>query len=232
MAPCLADRRQPAVFWKGRHMITYREMKEEDIPYLLDMIWKMWASPKVKRNPYVAIHYAEMVLYYELRSASVAFVADDDGKAVGVCVIDIKDGHPMNKEYLLKYVEAVIMMSKDPDGNDNLYHSNNVNRVFHESEEVLEGKGYGAEVALFINDEDHRGKGVGSGMFNHMARYLYGKGVKKFFLHTDACSYHQFYGEHRGMEQLDSRPSDGSIGAIDNVTLYVYGDDVTNQMYK
>jgi GNAT superfamily N-acetyltransferase len=121
-------------------------------------------------------------------------------------------------------------MAKDPDGNDNLYHSTNVNRVFHESEEVLEGKGYGAEVALFINDEQHRGQGVGSGMFNHMARYLHEKGVKKFYLHTDACSYHQFYGQHRGMKQLDSRPSDGSIGAIDNVTLYIYGDDVVNQI--
>ena len=65
-------------------MITYREMREQDIPYLLDMIWKMWAGPKVKQKPRVAIHYAEMVLYYELRKASIAFVADDDGKAVGV----------------------------------------------------------------------------------------------------------------------------------------------------
>ena len=211
-------------------MITYREMKKEDIPYLLDMIWKMWAGPKVKMKPHVAIHYAEMVLYYELIHASVAFVADDNGKAVGTCVVDIKDGHPINKDYLFRMIEGVAAMAKDPDGNDNLYHSTNVNRVFHESEEVLEGKGYGAEVALFINDEQHRGQGVGSGMFNHMARYIHEKGVKKFYLHTDACSYHQFYGQHRGMKQLDSRPSDGSIGAIDNVTLYIYGDDVVNQI--
>ena len=215
---------------KENDMITYREMREQDIPYLLDMIWKMWAGPKVKQKPRVAIHYAEMVLYYELRKASIAFVADDDGKAVGTCVIDIKDGHPMNKEYLFKMIDGVVAMSKDPDGNDNLYHSTNVNRVFNESEEVLEGKGYGAEVALFINDENHRGQGVGSGMFNHMAKYLHEKGVKKFFLHTDQCSYHQFYGEHRGMDLLDSRPSKGSIGDIDNVTLYIYGDDVEDQM--
>lgn len=211
-------------------MITYREMRGSDIPRLLDMIWKMWAGPKVKEKPEVAIHYAEMVLYYELMNSTVAFVSDDDGKAAGVCVIDIKDGHPMRKDYLMRYIDAVAGMAKDPDGLDNLKHSTNVNKVFKESEEVLEGKGYGAEVALFINDEDHRGQGVGSGMFNYMARYLRDKGVKKFYLHSDECSYHHFYGEHRGMDQLDSRPSNGSIGNIDNVTLYIYADDVEDQI--
>ena len=211
-------------------MITYREMRESDIPYLLDMIWKMWAGPKVKQKPEVAIHYAEMVLYYELLNSTVSFVSDDDGKAVGVCVIDIKDGHPMKKDYLFRMIDAVSKMAKDPDGLENLKHSTNVNRVFNDSEEVLEGKGYGAEVALFINDEDHRGQGVGSGMFNYMARYLDKKGVKKFYLHSDECSYHQFYGKHRGMDQIDSRPSDGSLGPIDNVTLYIYADDVKDQI--
>ena len=213
-------------------MITYREMRESDIPALLDMIWKMWAGPKVKQKPWVAIHYAEMVLYYELMNSTVAFVSDDDGKAAGVCVVDIKDGHPKNMEYLMKYIEAVVKMSKDPDGLDNLKHSNSVNRVFRDSEEVLEGKGYGAEVALFINDADHRGQGVGGGMFNYMAEYLHEHGVKKFYLHSDECSYHHFYGVHRGMDQIDSRPSDGSIGAIENITLYIYGDDVEDQMNK
>lgn len=213
-------------------MISYREMKESDKPALLDMIWKMWAGPKVKQKPEVAIHYAEMVLYYELIHASKAFVADDDGKAVGICVLDIKDGHPMDKECLFKMIDAVAKMASDPDGNDNLAHSTNVNRVFHESEEVLEGKGYGAEVALFINDEDHRGQGIGSGMFRHMSRWLHEQGVEKFYLHTDQCSYHQFYGEHRGMQLLDSRPSNGSLGDIMNVELYIYGDDVVNQVEK
>lgn len=211
-------------------MITYREMRESDIPALLDMIWKMWAGPKVKAKPGVAIHYAEMVLYYELIHATKAFVSDDDGKAVGVCVIDIKDGHPMNEDYLFKMAKAVAEMAKDPDGLDNLKHSTNVNRVFNKSEEVLEGKGYGAEVALFINDEDHRGQGVGSGMFNYMARYLKKNGVKKFYLHSDECSYHQFYGVHRGMDQIDSRPSNGSLGPVDNVELYIYADDVEDQI--
>lgn len=213
-------------------MITYREMKESDIPALLSMIWKMWASPAVKAKPGVAVHYAEMVLYYELIHASKAFVSDDDGKAVGICVIDIKDGHPINKDYLFRMIDAVQKMAEDPAGLENLKHSTNVNRVFHESEEVLEGEGYGAEVALFINDEDHRGKGIGSGMFNHMAAYLNEQGVEKFYLHSDESSYHQFYGVHRGMDQIDSRPSDGSLGAIENVTLYIYADDVKDQMNR
>ena len=212
-------------------MITYREMKESDIPYLLDMVWKMWAGPKVKAKPRVAIHYAEMVLYYELIHASKAFVADDNGRAVGICVLDIKDGHPINKEFLFRMIDGVVQMSRDPDGNDNLYHSTNVNKVFHESEEVLEGKGYGAEVALFINDDKHRGQGVGSGMFKHMSTWLHEQGVEKFYLHTDQCSYHQFYGEHRGMQLLDARPSKGSIGDIMDVELYIYGDKVVNQMH-
>lgn len=212
-------------------MITYREMKESDIPALLDMIWKMWAGPKVKAKPEVAVHYAEMVLYYELIHSTVAFVADDDGKAAGICVLDIKDGHPMNTDYLLKMIDGVVLMSKDPDGLENLRHSTNANRVFNDSEEVLEGKNYGAEVALFIMDEHHRGQGIGSGMFNHIAHYLNDHGVEKFYLHSDESSYHLFYRNHRGMDLLDSRPSDGSLGAIDNVTLYIYADDVKDQMH-
>ena len=57
--------------------------------------------------------------------------------------------------------------------------------------------------------------------------------MEKFFLHTDECSYHQFYGIHRGMELLDTRVAHGgSLGPIENVTLYIYGDDVKNQMNK
>ena len=212
-------------------MITYREMKESDIPALLDMIWKMWASPKVQAKPDVAVHYAEMVLYYELLNSSVAFVADDDGKAAGICVLDIKDGHPRHIEYLKKMIKAVGEMSKDPDGLVNLKHSTNANRVFNDSEEVLEGRGYGAEVALFIMDDKHRGQGIGSGMFNLIAHYLNDKGVKKFYLHSDESSYHLFYRHHRDMDLLDSRSSDGSLGAIDNVTLYIYADDVKDQMH-
>ncbi|MBR2548225.1 MAG: GNAT family N-acetyltransferase [Eubacterium sp.] len=212
-------------------MITYREMRQSDIPALLDMIWKMWAGPKVKAKPGVAIHYAEMVLYYELLNSTVSFVADDNGRAAGVCVLDIKDGHPMHTEYLMKMIDAVAAMSKDPDGLENLKHSTNANRVFKDSEEVLEGKNYGAEVALFILDDQHRGQGIGSGMFNHIANYLNDHGVEKFYLHSDESSYHHFYGDHRGMDLLDSRPSDGSLGAIDNVTLYIYADDVKDQMH-
>ena len=222
---------KPHQFFERLNMITYREMRESDIPALLDMIWKMWAGPKVKAKPGIAIHYAEMVLYYELIHSTVAFVADDDGKAAGICVLDIKDGHPMNTDYLLKMIDGVVLMSKDPDGLENLKHSTNANRVFNESEEVLEGKNYGAEVALFIMDEHHRGQGIGSGMFNHIAHYLNDHGVKKFYLHSDESSYHLFYRNHRGMDLLDSRPSDGSLGGIDNVTLYIYGDDVADQMH-
>lgn len=213
-------------------MITYREMRQSDIPAILDMIWKMWAGAKVKAKPELAVHYAEMVLYYELLHSSIAFVSDDGGKAVGICVIDIKDGHPMHREYLIKMAEASADMAADPDGLENLKHSTNVNRVFNESESVLEGKDFGAEVALFINDPNYRGRGVGSGMFNYMAHYLDEQGVKKFYLHSDESSYHQFYGKHRKMEMIDSRPSNGSLGSIDNVTLYIYGDYVANQMHR
>ena len=212
-------------------MITYREMRQSDIPALLDMIWKMWASPKVQAKPEVAIHYAEMVLYYELVHSNVAFVADDDGKAAGVCVLDIKGVGPIHSDYLMKMIEACVQMTKDPDGLVNLRHSNNASRVFNDSEEVLEGKGYGAEVTLFILDENHRGQGIGSGMFNHVAHYLNEHGVKKFYLHSDESSYHLFYRNHQGMDLLDSRPSDGSLGAIDNVELYIYADDVKDQMH-
>ena len=206
-------------------------MRESDIPALLDMIWKMWAGKAVKAKPQVAIHYAEMVLYYELRHSTIAFVADDDGKAAGVCVLDIKKDHPMHTEYLMRYIDAAVMMSRDPAGFDNLKHSMNAQRVFDESEEVLEGKGYGAEVTLFILDDKHRGQGIGSGMFNHIANYLNKHGVEKFYLHSDESSFHHFYGEHRGMDQIDSRPSDGSLGEIDNVTPYIYADDVKDQMH-
>ena len=37
--------------------------------------------------------------------------------------------------------------------------------------------------------------------------------------------------KHRGMDLLDSRPSDGSLGEVDNVTLFIYADDVKDQMH-
>lgn|GEM_PF-3275578 len=212
-------------------MVTYRELKSSDFPVVADFIWRMWASDEVKAKPEVALDYGYFILYSELLQSSVAFVADDGGRACGILVLNVLDGHPHNSHYLAKMTEHLLRMSEDPDGAVNVAHSLEVMRTFKDSEEVLAGKGIGAEVALFINDADHRGQGVGSGMFKHMAEYLHQRGVKKFFLHTDEYSYHNFYGVHRGMKILDARRSSGSIGDIKGVKLYIYADDVENQLH-
>lgn len=206
-------------------------MRKEDMPLIADMCWRKWASNEVKQKPDVAINYGYMVLYDELIHHSAAFVADEDGKAVGVLILSILDEHKFHEEYLIKMTEAALKLSRDPDGNRNLKHSVGVMKVFNDSEKVLEGMGIGAEVALFINDSWHRRQGVGSGMFKHMATYLHEHGVKRFFLHTDECSNHQFYGEHRGMKQIDRRETGVDLGDVKGVTLYMYADDVENQMH-
>ena len=212
-------------------MITYREMTEADKPLLADMIWKMWAGDDIKAKPEVAIHYGYMVLYYELVHSSKAFVADDNGKAVGLLILDIKDGHPIHGDYLMKMLEHTIELCKDPDGNKNQKDWNDLEKEYKGAEHLLEGQELGAEVALFINDADHRRKGVGSGMFKYMSTYLHDQGVKRFYLHTDQCSKHEFYTEKRGMIEFNKRKSAVDIGDVHNAELFIMVDDVVNQMH-
>ena len=80
-------------------------------------------------------------------------------------------------------------------------------------------------------DADHRRQGVGSGIFKHMSTYLHSQGVDKFYLHTDQCSNHEFYPEKRHMWELNRRNSKVDIGDIKNAELYIYADDVVNQMH-
>ena len=211
-------------------MITYREMTEADKPLLADMIWKMWAGDDIKAKPEVAIHYGYMVLYYELVHSSKAFVADDNGKAVGLLILDIKDGHPIHGDYLMKMLEHTIELCKDPDGNKNQKDWNDLEKEYKGAEHLLEGKNNGAEVALLIMDADHRRQGVGSGIFRHMSRYLHEQGVERFYLHTDQCSNHEFYPEKRKMTELNRRQSKVAIGGLNDIELYIYYDDVINQI--
>ena len=212
-------------------MITYREMKESDIPVLADMIWKMWAGDDIKAKPDVAIHYGYMVLFYELAPSTAAFVADDNGKAVGLLILSIKDGHPVNKDYLNRMVDASMELCKDPDGNKNQKDWNDLEKEYKSAEKMLEGQNIGAEVSLFINDAEHRRQGVGSGMFHYMSDYLHDKGIDKFYLHTDQCSNHEFYLDKRHMYEFNQRASKVDIGDIKNATLYIYVDNVENQRH-
>ena len=212
-------------------MITYREMTEADKPLLADMIWKKWAGDDIKAKPNVAIHYGYMVLYYELIHSTKAFVADDDGKCVGICIVDIKDGHSIRHDCLVKMVWHSDWLCKDPDGRKNQKDWNDLEKEYKGAEHLLEGQGIGAEVALFINDADHRRQGVGSGMFKYMSTYLHEHGVDKFYLHTDQCSNHEFYLEKRHMTEFNKRKSNVDIGDVHNAELYIYVDDVVNQMH-
>jgi len=212
-------------------MITYREMRESDLPDLADMVWRKWAGDDIKAKPEVAIHYGYMVMYYELAPSTIAFVADDDGKAVGVLILSLKDGHPVNMDYLGRMIEESTALCSDPDGNKNQKDWNDLEKEYKGAEKLLEGQGIGAEVALFINDADHRRQGVGSGMFHYMSDWLHEQGVKKFYLHTDQCSNHEFYLEKRHMTEFNKRESKVDIGDIHNATLYIYVDDVENQRH-
>lgn len=212
-------------------MITYREMTEKDMPLLADMIWKKWGGDDIKTKPEVAIHYGYMVLYYELVHSTKAFVADDNGKAVGLCIIDVKDGHPIHDDYLLKMVDHVTALCSDPDGCKNQKDWNDLEKEYKGAEHLLEGQNIGAEVALFINDAEHRRQGVGSGMFKFMSTYLHSQGIEKFYLHTDQCSNHEFYLEKRHMTEFNKRKSMVDIGDIHNAELYIYVDEVINQMH-
>ena len=211
-------------------MITFREMKESDYRTCADMMWKRWASDEVKENPELAINYGYMFLYYSLAAASAAFVADEDGKAVGLLILEIKDGHPTNIQYFLKMLDHVAAFCTDPEGYENVRDWIALEKEYRTADSLVKGKGIDAEVLLFINDENHRRQGIGSDMFHYMAGYLKEKGIEKFYLHSDQCSNHEFYTDKRHMEEFNKRSSTVTVGDVHNADLYIYVDDVINQL--
>lgn len=212
-------------------MITYREMRESDYPYLADMCWKMWADDTLKKDPANAVYYGYMVLYYELVKHSAAFVSVDDGKPVGLLILDIKDGHPVHMDAVEKLIDASMKLCSTPAGLKNQRDWNDLEVEYKgNGEAIAEKEHFDAEIQLFINDADHRRQGVGSGMFRYMANYLHDHGCKTFYLHTDQCSKHQFYGEKRHMKELNKRKSSVDIGDVHNADLFIYSDTVEHQM--
>lgn len=212
-------------------MANYRKMKESDYPYLADMIWKKWANPELKKDPELAEYYGYMVLYSELSESSASFVSEVDGKPVGLLILSIRDGHPTNYDLFRKMMEAGAKLCEIPSGAKAMRDWLNLGIQYSGvAGPIVDEAGLDAEVQLFINDENHRGQGVGSGMLNYMANYLHDQGCKTFFLHTDECSDHDFYPTKRNMHELNRRKSDVDVGDVENCMLYIYYDDVKNQM--
>ena len=211
-------------------MITIREMRESDYHTCADMMWKRWACDEVKDDPELAINYGYMFLYYSLATASKAFVADEDGKAIGLLILEIKDGHPMKIQYFLQMLEHVAAFCTDPNGYDNVKEWIALEKEYRTADQLVRGKGIDAEIQLFINDENHRRQGIGSEMFRHMAGYLHEKGVEKFYLHSDQCSNHEFYVDKRHMDEFNKRSSTVTVGDVHNADLFIYVDDTVHQM--
>lgn len=209
-------------------MITFREMKESDYFNCADMMWKRWACEEVKGDPELAINYGYMFLYYSLATASAAFVADEDGEAVGLLILEIKDGHPMKIQNYLKMLEHVAAFCTNPDGYENVKDWIALEKEYRKADSLV--KGVGAEVQLFINDENHRFQGLGSKMFHFMAEYLRDQGVKDFYLHSDECSNHEFYTDMRHMKEFNKRGSNVRVGDVENADLFIYLDDVAHQL--
>lgn len=212
-------------------MITYREMKESDYPVLVDFIWRKWGSSELKKNPENALYYGYMILYFELAESSAAFVPDEDGKPVGLLILSIRDGHSIDYKMFKRMMDAGAKLSETEAGAKAMRDWLDLEVQYSGvGGPIVEKEGLDAEILLFINDEEHRGKGIGSGMFTYAAKYLHDQGCKTFYLQSEECSDHDYYPTVRNMRELSRRKSHVDIGDVKDTDLFIYCDTVENQM--
>lgn len=176
--------------------ITLREYRKEDFSALQDIIRKTWhyddfSSPKIAQN------LARVFFSSCLTNSTYSRVAIDNGKPVGIILVNNKEKHKCPFGLRFQQITAIISLFLSKEGRK-------VSKVFENvkciDKELLKGCEieYPAELSLFVVDSSCRGKGIGKQLFQLALDYMKEQKLDTFYLFTDTSCNYRFY-ELQGM---------------------------------
>lgn len=178
--------------------ITLRAYRKEDFASLKHIIKKTWHYEELS-SPKTADKLAKVFLSSCLTNYTYSCVAIDEGKPIGIILVNNKAKYRCPFSFRLQQIKALISLYLSKEGRKVAKIFENVNGIDKELLKECEID-YPAELALFAVDASYRGKGVGKMLFQAALDYMKEQKLDTFYLFTDTSCNYGFY-EHQGMKR-------------------------------
>ncbi len=176
--------------------LTLREYRKEDFSALQEIIRKTWHYDDFS-SPKTAQKLASVFFSSCLTNYTYSRVALDNGKPVGIILVNNKAKHRCSLGLRFQQIKSIISLYLSKEGRKVSKIFQNVNSIDKELLKECEIE-YPAELALFVVDSSCRGKGIGKQLFQSALDYMKEQKLNTFYLFTDTSCNYRFY-EHQGM---------------------------------
>lgn len=205
--------------------IKFREYRNEDAPYLEDIIRKTWEYDRFCSEK-IAKDMASLYLRSCLASQSFTRVALKDGKPVGIIMAKNIRKYKRKIKWTMQAVMAMMKIYMKSEGRQ-------VCNVFKEINNLDENllkerkRNYEGEVVFFAISEKCRGTGIGKQLFNKALDYFKEENIKDFYLYTDSSCNYGFY-EHQGLRRCGEKTFQVPIDVKNKMRFYLYEKELAN----
>lgn len=205
--------------------INFREYRNEDAPYLEDIIRKTWEYDRFCSEK-IAKDMASLYLRSCLASQSFTRVALKDRKPVGIIMAKNIRKYKRKIKWTMQEAVAIMKIYMKSEGRK-------VCNVFKEISNLDENllkernRNYEGEVVFFAISEACRGTGIGKLLFNKALDYFEKEDIKDFYLYTDSSCNYGFY-EHQGLRRCAEKCFQVPIDVKNEMRFYLYEKELAN----
>lgn len=186
--------------------VLYRKIEKKDYPTICRIISNSFHLEQYVKNDVLLNSFQKQYLFSCLAEATSIWVAEKDGKVIGVIMGKAKEEygvishlpHVFSMLYydLLSYARAIIH-------NESISDFVKLHRIYGEFLKGRENE-FDGVLTLFAVSEASRGLGVGKNLMLRMLNYFKENNVKSFYLFTDSTCNYGFY-DSQGFERLNEK---------------------------
>lgn len=186
--------------------VTLRSAQPADYPALHALNRGAWFKSDYIAYPEATNAYVDLDLNSSLSNASMATVAEVDGKIAGVILVSA-DSEPKYGRMLMQSTidAAATLHAQGQKIADYFYDRMKVESKYDAKllEKAQENTDYDGRIVLFIMDPEFQGLGIGSKLFQAAKDYFEATNVQNYYLFTDSSCNYPFY-DHKGMHRAGS----------------------------
>ena len=185
--------------------ITIRNLKDEDLPQIKNLLYDTWIKKDYGENEEVANEISSIFMYELLYRQTFSNVAIYKNKVVGIILGRINKCYKLknNTTYIVKLILHCLKTILIKGGIKALKSEKEIAKVNNELLNNLNTDTDG-ELVLFALNKNIKGKGLGSKLLNSFYDYMKENNADKFYLFTDTTCDYSFY-DHNGFKRESSK---------------------------
>lgn len=185
--------------------ITIRNIKNEDLSQIKDLLYDTWIKKDYGENKAVAKEISFIFMYELLIRHSFSKVAVYKNKLVGIILGRVDKDYNLikNINYAIKLISHCIKVSFFKHGKSALKSEGKIAKVnknlLHSLKTSTDG-----ELVLFALNKNIKGRGLGSKLLNSFYAYMKENNANSFYLFTDTTCDYSFY-EHNKFKRENEK---------------------------